>query len=163
MLSLAAQTNAIPLPSVPEVFGVRLPSSSHVLTQVDFDLVPNKPPPSVKQYDEEVEEVEEEESEEDEPMQNMSSGGLRDVSMRDAPAAPIGPSQTPSDADMASPAPPPGPVEDENSEGGLDDDDGLFAGDDDSEVDDAMESVEVPEVPSINGTKRKLVEEEDYD
>ena len=54
MLSLAAQTNAIPLPSVPEVFGVRLPSSPHVLTQVDFDLVPKKPPPTVKQYEEEI-------------------------------------------------------------------------------------------------------------
>ena len=65
MVSLAAQTNAIPLPSVPEVFGVRLPSSQHVLTQVNFDLVPNKPPPTVKQYDEEIEEIEEDESDEE--------------------------------------------------------------------------------------------------
>ncbi|KZW04036.1 transcription factor TAFII-31, partial [Exidia glandulosa HHB12029] len=38
--SLAAQTNAIPLPPVPEVFGVRLPPAKECLTAVDFDLVP---------------------------------------------------------------------------------------------------------------------------
>ena len=58
-MSLAAQTNAVPLPSVPEVFGVRLPPASECLTSVDFDLVPNKPPPGVKLYDEEIEEIEE--------------------------------------------------------------------------------------------------------
>ncbi|KAH9938494.1 uncharacterized protein B0H18DRAFT_967431, partial [Fomitopsis serialis] len=52
----------------PEVFGVRLPPANDCLTSVDFDLVPNKPPPGVKLYDEEVEEVEESE-EEDEDME----------------------------------------------------------------------------------------------
>ncbi|KAJ4473490.1 TFIID-domain-containing protein [Lentinula lateritia] len=64
--SLATQTNAIPLPSVPEVFGVRLPQSSDCLTSLDFDLIPNKAPPGVKIYDEEIEEIEESESEEEE-------------------------------------------------------------------------------------------------
>ncbi|KIK30467.1 hypothetical protein PISMIDRAFT_77790, partial [Pisolithus microcarpus 441] len=61
LLSLASQTNATPLPAVPEVFGVRLPPASETLTSVNFELVSNKPPPSVKLYDEEVEEIEEEE------------------------------------------------------------------------------------------------------
>ena len=55
MLSLATQTNSVPLPSVPEVYGVRLPPASECLTAVDFDLVPNKPPPGVKLFDEEIE------------------------------------------------------------------------------------------------------------
>ena len=50
---------------MPEVFGVRLPPASELLTSVDFDLIPNKPPPGTKLYDEEVEEIEESESEED--------------------------------------------------------------------------------------------------
>ncbi|KIO12802.1 hypothetical protein M404DRAFT_80544, partial [Pisolithus tinctorius Marx 270] len=61
LLSLATQTNATPLPAVPEVFGVRLPPASETLTSVNFELVSNKPPPSVKLYDEEIEEIEEEE------------------------------------------------------------------------------------------------------
>lgn len=163
MLSLAQQTNAIPLPSVPEVFGIRVPSAPHVLTQVDFDLVPNKPPPGVPQYDEEVEEVEEDESDDDEEevdvdaaMQLQQQQARLRRSMTEA-----------SDADMASPRLGPGPIVsavggDEASEGGQDDD-GLF-GDDESDGDDAMESVEVPDVnANPNGIKRKLVEEDDYD
>ena len=46
LLSLATKTNSKPLPAVPEVFGVRLPPAKHCLTAVDFDLVPNKPPPA---------------------------------------------------------------------------------------------------------------------
>ena len=65
MLSLAAQTNAIPLPTVPEVFGVRLPPAADCLTSVDFDLIPSKPPPGVKLYDEEIEEVEESDDEDE--------------------------------------------------------------------------------------------------
>ena len=64
-MSLATQTNTVPLPSVPEVYGVRLPPASECLTAVDFDLVPNKPPPGVKLFDEEVEEIEESESDEE--------------------------------------------------------------------------------------------------
>lgn len=121
--------------------------------------MPNKPPPTVKQYDEEVEEVEEDEEEEEEAW----ARGAPDHEMHDGT---IGGRafHTPPDADMVSPSGPPlGPMDD-GSDGGADDDDGLFAGgDDDSEGDEGMESVEVPEVPNANGIKRKLVEEDDYD
>lgn len=164
MLSLAAQTNAIPLPSVPEVFGVRLPTS-HSLTNVDFDLIPNKPPPNIKQYDEEIEEVEEEESDEEDILQQGAASELRDTVMHDVP--PHRPFQSPSDADMASPA-----LDETNRAGNAaegsevdgEEHDGLFAGvDDDSDGDDGMERVDVPDQPSANGIKRKLVEEDDYD
>ncbi|KAF8916841.1 transcription initiation factor IID, 31kD subunit-domain-containing protein [Mucidula mucida] len=69
ILSLASQTNSVPLPAVPEVFGVRLPQQSECLTSIDFDLVPNKPPPGLPIYDEEVEEIEESESDDDEDME----------------------------------------------------------------------------------------------
>lgn len=65
IISLAKQTNSQPLPSVPETFGLRLPPSSECLTSVDFDLIPNRPPPAIKQYDEEIEEIEESGSEDD--------------------------------------------------------------------------------------------------
>ncbi|EJU06275.1 TFIID-domain-containing protein [Dacryopinax primogenitus] len=53
--SLADKTNSVPLPSIPETYGVRLPPAKHCLTQVDFDLVPNRPPPgSDYYYDEEA-------------------------------------------------------------------------------------------------------------
>jgi len=163
-LTLAAQTNAVPLPSVPEVFGVRLPASSHILTSVDFDLVPNKPPPTVKQYDEEIEEVEDESEEEEEVQANE-----RDVSMQEATPFPEAAQfRSPSDVDMASPiAPPPAPIgggAEEGSDIGGDDDEGLFgAEDEDSDNDEGMESVEVPDVTSVNGIKRKLVEDDNYD
>lgn len=159
---MAAQTNAIPLPSVPEVFGIRLPTAAHCLTSVDFDLVPNKPPPGVILYDEEIEEVEEDASDEEE-FNKLPAGGIGrqqpgsqiDSNFQEG-VGPISAMQSPSDADMASPT-------GEGSDGGGDDEDGLFAGgDDESEGEDAMESVEVP-LNGVNGIKRKLVEEDDYD
>ena len=164
MLTLAQQTNAIPLPSVPEVFGVRIPNAPHVLTQVDFDLVPNKPPPGVPQYEEEIEEIEEDESDDEEEV-DVDAAMLQQQQQRMRRAV-----TEQSDADMASPGAVgmgQGPVVsaaagDEGSEGGREDD-GLF-GDEESEGDDAMESVEVPDVnANPNGIKRKLVEEDDYD
>lgn len=65
IMTLATQTNSQPLPSVPETFGLRLPPASDCLTSVDFDLIPNRPPPAIKQYDEEIEEIEESGSEDD--------------------------------------------------------------------------------------------------
>jgi len=53
--SLADKTNSIPLPSIPETYGVRLPPSKHQLTAVDFDLVPNRPPPGSDYYYDETE------------------------------------------------------------------------------------------------------------
>lgn len=166
-LTLATQTNAIPLPAVPEVFGVRLPQSSDCLTAVDFDLIPNKPPPGVKLYDEElVEEIEDasSDSEEDEEDEDME------------PAEPYpqagGPSNGPGSAQFGQanqggqgayqPPPQDYPVHEEapfpisaiadpsdmpmhGSDDGGDDgeEDGLFAGgDDDDEDSDAMEEVQ---------------------
>lgn len=150
ILNLASQTNAIPLPSVQEVFGVRLPASAHCLTNVNFDLVPSKPPPSVKQY-EELEEFEEESEDE------VMAGPTTDLPIRSTHTGhPL--QQAFSDADMASPEHQPYAGDDT-----VDDDDGLFnAKDDDSEGDEGMESVMVPDIAS-NGVKRKLVEEDDYD
>lgn len=169
ILSLAAQTNAIPLPSVSEVFGVRLPPPSHCLTAVDFDIIPNKPPPSAQQYDEEIEEVEEEESEVEEEdvkpffgnaSRTQYQGQKNHVLQRLDDAAPISAMQSPFDADMASPSD--GVAADEGSDAGGAEEEGLFAGgDDESDADDAMENVDVPS--AVNGVKRKLVEEDDYD
>jgi transcription initiation factor TFIID subunit 9B len=178
ILSLAAQTNAAPLPAVPEVFGIRLPPASDCLTAVDFDIVPNKPPPSVKHYDEEIEEIEESESEdEDEDMEpatiplrppsarsstSTSQDQAVEVSLHDAPF-PISAIQTPSDIDMIG-TPAAGAGADDGSDA-AEEEDGLFAGGDDEEEEDsdAMEEVQTTLGSSSNGMKRKLVEEDDYD
>jgi len=171
LLSLATETNAVPLPAVPEVFGVRLPRSDDCLTSIDFDLIPNKPPPDVKLYDEEIEEIEESESEEDEdedmepaaiplpaaisgsdPSGSFAASTSRELMMQEEAPFPISAIQIPSE--MV------GQVHrgDEGSEA-AEDEDGLFAGGDEEEDDsDAME-----EVQAATGTKRKLVEEDDYD
>ena len=163
-MSLATQTNAVALPAVPEVFGVRLPPQSECLTSINFDLVPNKPPPGVKIYDEEIEEIEESESEEedDEDMEEAPipehSGSLRDVSMSQEPMQeapfPIT-AQTPYNEVIISASKDNGSDIDE-------DEDGLFAGGDPDS--DGMEEVQAgADDEAMNGTKRKLVEEDDYD
>ena len=160
----------MPLPSVPEVFGVRLPSSSDCLTAVDFDLVPNKPPPGVKLYDEEIEEGEEsDEDEEDrepaaipasttQPTFSRSQDQAMDDAVTAAPTA--GAPHTPSDVDMMTPVV---AIQEEPSE--AEEEDGLFAGGDeeDESGDEAMDvSALAPDI-GTNGLKRKLVEEDDYD
>ncbi|KAJ2916523.1 hypothetical protein MD484_g3935, partial [Candolleomyces efflorescens] len=172
LLSLASEVNAAPLPAVPEVFGVRLPPNSECLTSVDFDLIPNKPPPGVKIYDEEVEEIEESESseeefEEPEPPQsggwNRANGTPSSVSQQDHimdTPFPISAIATPSDVDMLGPSAGSRQDADEGSEV---DEEGLFGGgDDDEEESDGMEEVQTGSAPA-NGVKRKLVEEDDYD
>lgn len=159
MLSLAAQTNAVPLPAVPEVFGVRLPPPSDCLTSVDFDLVPNKPPPGVKLYDEEIEEVEESEDE-DEDMEPATIPTPAPTLQTDVPRAvppPMGALHTPSDVDMMTPGV---GAHDDASEG----EGGLFSGGEEEEEsgDEAMD-VSTSAADAPNGTKRKLVEEDDYD
>ena len=171
------------MPAVPEVFGVRLPPSADSLTSVDFDLVPNKPPPGVKLYDEEIEEVEESESDEDEdmepaaipepsPIRNTTSNAvLQDHAMdvsHDAPF-PISAIETPSDIDMlGTPVVAAGvrarTVTEEGSDA-AEEEEGLFAGGDDEEEEesDAMEEVQTAAGDTVNGVKRKLVEEDDYD
>lgn len=172
ILSLAATTNAVPLPSVPEVFGVRLPPPAECLTSVDFDLVPSKPPPGVKLYDEEIEEVEESEDEDEdmEPTaiptpaatQQLSFSQDQYMHMQEAPSipAPIGAVQTPEDIDMMNST---NAAQEEASE---DEGGDLFSGGEEEEEsgDEAMEvSASVPAGEATNGVKRKLVEEEDYD
>ncbi|KAF5363579.1 hypothetical protein D9756_000540 [Leucocoprinus leucothites] len=167
ILSMANEVNAVPLPAVPEVFGVRLPPQSECLTNVDFNLIPNKPPPDVKIYDEveEVEESEEEEEEEeedeDEDMEPEPVPTPQPVP-QEAPF-PISAIATPSDIEMfGTPAAGAGTQGmDEGSDAG-EEEDGLFAGgDDDEEESDGMEEVQT--APNSGEVKRKLVEEDDYD
>ena len=140
------------------MFGVRLPPPSECLTAVDFDLIPNKPPPEVKQYDEELEEVEESESDEDE----MEAADIPSVPhWQGAPMASLTQpqhdtdsgqplvAQTPADVDMG------GTGGDEGSDN--DDADGLFGEEEEESGDEAMEDI------AANDVKRKLVEEDDYD
>ncbi|KAF9057733.1 transcription initiation factor IID, 31kD subunit-domain-containing protein [Panaeolus papilionaceus] len=169
ILSLASEVNSVPLPAVPEVFGVRLPPQSECLTAVDFDLVPNKPPPAVKLYDEEIEEIEESESESEEDDEDMepatftpSKAQERDTSEDVTMDAPFPISAVPTQQDLAMMNAQRMEAE-EGSDGG-DDEDGLFAGgDDEEEESDAMEEVSTSLPEASNGIKRKLVEEDDYD
>lgn len=163
---MANEVNAAPLPAVPEVFGVRLPPQSECLTNVDFNLIPNKPPPGLKIYDE-VEEIEESESEEeseqeeDEDMEPATVPTPQPV--REEAPFPISAIATPSDIDMFStPAAGAGTQgADEGSDAG-EEEDGLFAGgDDEEEESDGMEEVQT--APDSGEVKRKLVEEDDYD
>ena len=136
---------------------MRLPPAVETLTAVDFDLVPNRPPPTVRLYDEEIEEIEEERQEEEEDDADMEPAAIPVVN------APV----TPADVEMGgTPAPIiAGEVAEEASENGEEAD--LFGGggddeDDESNADETMEEVEATGTPS-SGVKRKLVEEEDYD
>jgi len=175
ILSLASQTNAVPLPAVAEVFGVRLPQPADCLTSIDFDLVPNKPPPGVKLYDEEVEEIEESESEDEEDIDmepapipehpgsiansaTFSQPMSQDLASREEAPFPISAIQTPSEMDAIGTPGGVRPVRDDGSDA---DDDGLFAGDDDEDSD-GMEEVQTA-LATTNGVKRKLEEDDDYD
>jgi len=170
---MANEVNAVPLPAVPEVFGVRLPPQSECLTNVDFNIIPNKPPPDVKIYDEmdDVEESEEEEEEleeleeqdMDEDMEPAPVPTLQPVPQESQEAPfPISAIATPSDIEMfGTPAAGASTQEvDEGSDVG-EEEDGLFAGGDDEEESDGMEEVQT--TPNSGEVKRKLVEEDDYD
>ncbi|KAI0306942.1 transcription initiation factor IID, 31kD subunit-domain-containing protein [Multifurca ochricompacta] len=165
ILSLATQTNAQPLPPVPEVFGLRLPPANECLTAVDFDLVPNRPPPEEKQYDEDVEEIIESASEdEDEDMEPatipLATTSQSQATVSPPVANPVNAVQTPSeDVDMVDTlVAVPNEVEE-----GSDEDDGLFAGGEESGADEPMEEVTTATEDQADGAKRKLVEEDDYD
>jgi transcription initiation factor TFIID subunit 9B len=151
---------------MPEVFGVRLPPASDCLTAVDFDLLPNRPPPDVKLYDEEIEEIAESDSEEegdyeeDEPSttatginQTFRGSTLQseDTFMED-PGQPVGPisALTPSDVDML--ATPVRALAQEEEE-----EDPLFGDEGDEPMDAA------PASSPAGGVKRKLELDEDYD
>jgi len=174
ILSLATQTNAQPLPPVPEVFGLRLPPANECLTAIDFDLLPNRPPPEEKQFDEEVEEIVESASEDDdEDMEpatipaptavgSKSQAAGAAVTAASAPtiAHPVNAVRSPSeDVEMAdTSAAVPNEVEE-----GSDEDDGLFAGGEESGADEPMEEVTAATEDHTDGLKRKLVEDDDYD
>ena len=110
------------------------------MTSVDFDLIPNKPPPGVKIFDEEFDEVEEssEEEEEVEPEPAPANMGratgtpsslAQEDHVMDTPF-PISAIATPSDIDMLGQS----QTAQEAEEGSdIDEDDGLFAGGDDEE------------------------------
>jgi transcription initiation factor TFIID subunit 9B len=134
ILSLATQTNATPLPPVPEVFGIRHPPEKDCLLAVDFDLVPNKPPPNVQLYEEEEyeetdDEVEEDEDE-DEEMEEMDITGANAASV------------------------------DGEANDDIDDADGLFGGEDDDAEDVSMGE---PSSEGPSQVQRTLVEDDDYD
>lgn len=156
---------------MPEVFGLRLPPANECLTAIDFDLVPNRPPPEEKQFDEEVEEIVESASEdEDEDMEPATippahaASQSRAATTATAPhptvANPVNAVHTPSeDVEMAdTSAAVPNEVEE-----GSDEDDGLFAGGEESGADEPMEEVTTATEEQMDGLKRKLVEEDDYD
>jgi len=165
-LSLATQINAQSLPAVPEVFGLRLPPANECLTAIDFDLVPNRPPPEEKQFDEEIEEIVESASEdEDEDMEPAAIPAAAAVPPHQAVVPPliansINAVHTPSeDVEMVDQsAAVPNEVEE-----GSDEDDGLFAGGEESGADEPMEEVTAGAEDQADGAKRKLVEEDDYD
>jgi len=168
VLSLATQTNAQPLPPVLEVFGLRLPPQNERLTAIDFDLLPNRPPPEEKQFDEEIEEIVESASEDE------------DDDMEPAPIPPAAPPPQPQVAAITAAITNPvnaiamhTPSEDvemgdtsvavpNEVEEGSDEDDGLFAGGEESGADEPMEEVTAAE-DHADGLKRKLVEDDDYD
>ena len=146
---------------------MRLPQQSDCLTSIDFDLIPNKPPPDVRMFDEEVEEVEESASEEEDEDEDMEPATIPHVPQPAAKArmpepvreeAPFPISAIPTPADMAAAANQ--HHNDDGSDAGEDDDD-LFAGGEDDDESDAMEEVQT----ALGGgaMKRKLVEEDDYD
>jgi len=162
LLSLASQTNATPLPAVPEVFGVRLPPISETLTCINFDLIPNKPPPTVKLYHEEIEEIEGDEEEAPVTQEDEEE----DADMEPAAIPPTTAPITPTDIEMGG-TPTPIIAAEEGSENGEEAD--LFGGggededEDDSNADETMEEVQTAADTPSGGIKRKLVEEEDYD
>jgi transcription initiation factor TFIID subunit 9B len=155
VLALATQTNAIPLPSVPEVFGVRLPPPKDRLTSVDFDILPNKPPPGVKVYEEEI--TEETDDDDDDANADVDATGPRqggedededeDEEMEEMDVTNTA-NEVPQGDDAAMDA------------------DALFEGDDDD--DDGPPNITEsasnhPPSTQDGGMKRMLVEDDDYD
>ncbi|ORZ00736.1 transcription initiation factor IID, 31kD subunit-domain-containing protein [Syncephalastrum racemosum] len=45
LLELAEEKNKIPLPLIPEKYGIRLPADKHCLTGLNFSILPDAPPP----------------------------------------------------------------------------------------------------------------------
>ena len=118
-------------------------------------MVPNKPPPGVKLFDEEIEEVEES----DEDDEDMEPAPIPSSSSHIPPSSSTQDYST-QDVEMAAPVQ---SLPEDGSE--AEEEDGLFAGGDEEEEesgDDAMD-VSTAAADASNGVKRKLVEEDDYD
>lgn len=145
MLSLAIQTNATPLPPVPEVFGIRLPPTKDRLATVNFDLVPSRPPPGLNLWWEEVEEEVTESEDDNIPgKEEQFQGGASiapPVMARDSPL---------DDVDMNNP-------QSDDSDG----DDGLFGVAE--EPDDKSDVEAMKDDSQIQQTQRTLMEDEEYD
>ncbi len=141
---------------------MRLPQQSECLTSIDFDLVPNKPPPGLPIYDEEVEEIEESESDDDEDMEPAPIPAAVAMSV-EPPVREVEEAPFPISAIQTDITAPASAIEaDEGSDMG--DHEDLFAGGDDDDGSDAMEEVQTSLTEGTsNGVKRKLVEEDDYD
>lgn len=51
LLELAQEKNKMPLPLIPEKYGIRLPADKYCLTGINFSIVPDAPPPPKSNYD----------------------------------------------------------------------------------------------------------------
>ena len=128
-----------------EVFGVRLPPSKECLTSINFDLVPNHPPPGINLWEEEVEE---------EVTESESEDGMQDIEEPPKPRGPVAPPimarNSPSDDMMGG-----------RSDASEVDDGELFgiAG----EGDVGSDTDAIVEESQVQLTQRTLVEDEDYD
>jgi len=133
--------------------------------------MPNRPPPEEKQFDEEVEEIVESASEdEDEDMEpatippantaSQSQAATTATAPHPTVANPVNAVRTPSeDVEMADTS----AIVPNEVEEGSEEDDGLFAGGEESGADEPMEEVTTVTEEQADGLKRKLVEEDDYD
>ncbi|KAI8983750.1 transcription initiation factor IID, 31kD subunit-domain-containing protein [Pilobolus umbonatus] len=51
LLELAQEKNKLPLPLIPEKYGIRLPADKYCLTGINFSIVPDAPPPPKNNFD----------------------------------------------------------------------------------------------------------------
>lgn len=161
LLALATKTNAQPLPSVSDTYGIRIPPAKHALTAVDFDIVPNKPPPGMNDpetYEEEYEEWEEDDTPEV-PAAPPAADDLMVMDDPDEPIALVGDGLV-SMADAGD-----GEGAAQGDEGGSDADD-LFGDGEGDDEENKMEQDTAPapaETSPSAGVKRKIEEDDDYD
>ncbi|QRW02129.1 Transcription initiation factor IID, 31kD subunit [Ceratobasidium sp. AG-Ba] len=153
LLALATKTNAQPLPSVSDTYGVRLPPAKQALTSVDFDIVPNKPPP--EEY---------EEWEEDDTPELPPAPPAEDLMVMDDPDEPI------ALLDEAIPMQGAQGGEALQAEEEDNDADDLFGDADNDDDENKMdqdpvvpESAPTNGSPSGGGVKRKIEEDDNYD
>ncbi|QRV87958.1 Transcription initiation factor IID, 31kD subunit [Ceratobasidium sp. AG-Ba] len=152
LLALATKTNAQPLPSVSDTYGVRLPPAKQALTSVDFDIVPNKPPPEYEEW------------EEDDTPELPPAPPAEDLMVMDDPDEPI--------ALLDDAIPMQGAQEGEALQAEEEDNDAddLFGDADNDDDENKMDQdPAVPESaptngsPSGGGVKRKIEEDDNYD